>query len=178
MWRSQFLFGIGRLFDLGPLGLVKLPAFFATLKLAVACICALHIADRVRCFKRGQPNSEILEAGPILIVLISIVSVGPASWAHSADLMREHTYQLLLAALATGLCIFERVYAHRAETTEPSRSPRSMRPRHKRFLVFTLDVIGSGDACAGYCDCACCGACGSVWYGSLRTNTWHSSMRS
>ena len=49
VWRSQFLFGIGRLFDLGPVGLVKLSAFFATLKLAVACICALHIADRARC---------------------------------------------------------------------------------------------------------------------------------
>jgi hypothetical protein len=27
VWRSQFLFGIGRLFDLGPVGLVKLAAF-------------------------------------------------------------------------------------------------------------------------------------------------------
>ena len=120
VWRSQFLFGIGRLFDLGPVGLVKLAAFFATLKLAVACICALHIADRARCFMRGQPNSEILEAGLILVVLISIASVGPASWAHSADLMREHTYQLLFAAIATGLCIFERSYASRAETKPQS----------------------------------------------------------
>jgi hypothetical protein len=55
--------------------------------------------------------------------LISIVSVGPASWAQSADLMREHTYQLLLAALATGLCIFERVYPHRTEATEPKAQP-------------------------------------------------------
>jgi hypothetical protein len=123
VWRSQFLFGIGRLFDLGPLGLIKLAAFFATLKLAVACVCALHIADRVRCFMHGQPNSEILEAGLILVVLISIVSAGPASWAQSADLMREHTYQLLLAALATGLCIFERVYAHRTGATGPKAQP-------------------------------------------------------
>lgn len=75
VWRSQFLFGIGRLFDLSPVGLVKLAAFFATLKLAVAFICALHFADRARCFMRGQPNSEILEAGLILVVLISIASV-------------------------------------------------------------------------------------------------------
>jgi hypothetical protein len=74
--RSQFLFGIGRVFDLSPTGLIKLAAFFATLKLAVACICALHIADRARCFMRGQPNSEILEAGLILVVMISIASVG------------------------------------------------------------------------------------------------------
>ena len=112
--RSQFLFSIGRVFGLGPIGVVKLAAFFATLKLAVACICALHIADRARCFMGGEPNSEILEAGLILVVLISIASVGPASWTHSTDLMREHTYQLLFAALATGLCIFERRHAQRA----------------------------------------------------------------
>ena len=123
MWRSQYLFGIGRVFDLGPIGLVKLAAFFATLKLAVACICALHIADRVRCFMRGQPNSDILEAGLILVVLISIVSVGPASWVHSPDLMREHIAQLLFAAVATGLCIFERVYAHRIEASEAKPQP-------------------------------------------------------
>ena len=95
---------------------------------------------------RGQPNSEILEAGLILVVLISIASVGPASWAHSADLMREHTYQLLFAAIATGLCIFERSYAHRAETSKPGRSPRSMRPRQKRVLDFTFDAAGLSDA--------------------------------
>jgi hypothetical protein len=121
VWRSQFLFGIGRLFDLGPIGLVKLAAFFATLKLAVACICALHLADRAR--MRGQPSSEILEAGLILVVLISIVSVGPASWAGSTDLMREHTYQLVFAALATGLCIFERSHAERNEAAEPGSQP-------------------------------------------------------
>lgn len=123
VWRSQFLFGIGRLFDLGPVGLVKLAAFFGTLKLAVACICALHIADRVRCFMRRQPNSEILEGGLILVVVISIISVGPASWTHSIDLMREHTYQLLFAALATGLCIFERAYAERAATAHVKSQP-------------------------------------------------------
>jgi hypothetical protein len=122
VWRSQFLFGIGRLFDLGPTGLVKLAAFFATLKLAVACICALHIADRARSLTRGQPNSEILEAGLILVVLISIASVGPASWAQSIDLMREHTYQLLFAALAVGLCIFERSHRAKTKEAEPQRA--------------------------------------------------------
>jgi hypothetical protein len=116
VWRSQFVFAIGRWFGLGPIGLIKLAAFFGALKLAVACICAWHIADRIRCWTRGEANSEILEAGLILVVAISIVSVGPASWSYNTDLMREHTYQLLFAALATGLCIFERSNARRAES--------------------------------------------------------------
>jgi len=115
VWRSQFIFGLGRVFGLGPTGLIKLAAFFGTLKLAVACICAVHIVDRYRCMTKGQANSEILEAGLILVVLISIAAVGPAVWSHSADLVREHTVQLLFAALATGLCIVERSYARRAD---------------------------------------------------------------
>jgi hypothetical protein len=78
----------------------------------------LHIADRFRSLSRGQANSEILEAGLILIVAISIVSVGPAFFRDGAELIREHTLPLLLAALATGLCIFERSYAQRTKSAE------------------------------------------------------------
>ena len=117
-WRSQFVFVIGRYFGLGPIGLIKLAAFFAALKLAVACICALHIADRVRCWTRDEANSEILEAALILVVAISIASVGPASWSNNASLMREHMFQLLFAAIATGLCIFERSNSRRVENAE------------------------------------------------------------
>lgn len=48
-----------------------------------------------------------------------LTSVGPASWTHSTDLMREHTYQLLFAALATGLCIYERSFVQRAADPKP-----------------------------------------------------------
>src|SRR5262245_43033389 len=118
VWRSQFIFAIGSLLGLGPIGLIKLAAFFGALKLAVACICVIHIADRFRSLSRGQANSEILEAGLILIVAISIVSVGPASFRDGGELIREHTLPLLLAALATGLCIFERNYAQRIKNAE------------------------------------------------------------
>jgi hypothetical protein len=115
IWRSQFVFSIGSLFALTPIGLIKLAAFFGTMKLAVACICGLHILDRARHITRGQANSDVLEAGLILIVLITIASIGPASWAHNTDLVREYWLQLLFASLATGLCILERHYARPAE---------------------------------------------------------------
>ena len=37
-WRSQFVFVIGGMLGLAPLGLIKLAAFFAVLKLAIAFI--------------------------------------------------------------------------------------------------------------------------------------------
>jgi len=126
VWRSQYIFVIGRAFGLGPIGLIKLAAFFGALKLAVAGICAIHIADRVRCWTRGEANSEILEAGLMLVVVISIASVGPASWVNSVSLMREHAFQLLFAALATGLCIFERSNARRATQTETNPGAKTV----------------------------------------------------
>ena len=94
VWRSQFVFGIGRVLGLGPIGLIKLAAFFGTLKLAVAVICAVHIVDRLRCLAGGKPASEVLEGGLILVVLVTIASVGPAVWSHNTDLVREQVIQL------------------------------------------------------------------------------------
>jgi hypothetical protein len=117
--RSQFIFVIGHLFGLEPVGLIKLAAFLATLKLAAASICAVHLFDRMRTVFGGTADTDILEAGLILIVIISIVSVGPAVWAHDAALLREHVIQLLLAAVATGLCLVERNHAEVDEADMP-----------------------------------------------------------
>jgi hypothetical protein len=114
VWRSQYVFTLGHLMGLAPLGLLKLAAFFATLKLAVAVICAVHIADRFRCLMRGDANIEVLEAGLILVVAISILTVGPAVWSQNVDLVREYLVQLVLAGLAAALCLLERGYARKA----------------------------------------------------------------
>ncbi len=119
VWRSQFVFEIGRLFGLAPVGLIKLAAFFATLKLAVAGICAVHIVDRFRNLRGGKANTEIFEAALMLVVLISIASVGPAIWSHNADLVREQTIQLMLAGVAAGFGILERRYDRAAEAAAP-----------------------------------------------------------
>jgi hypothetical protein len=117
VWRSQFIFGIGSIFGLSPIGLIKLAAFFGAVKLAVAVVCAAHILDRLRSLAGGKPDSEILEGGLILVVLISIVSVGPAVWSHNAGLVREATIQLALAAIATALSLLE--HGNSAETVKP-----------------------------------------------------------
>jgi hypothetical protein len=124
VWRSQFVFAIGSWFSLGPIGLLKLAAFIGALKLAVAGICAVHILDRLRTLFGGKADSEVLEGGLILVVLICIASVGPAVWSQSAELVREDTIQLTLAAIATALCIVERNYHERAtEHTDPGAVP-------------------------------------------------------
>ncbi|MEI9805083.1 MAG: hypothetical protein WDN48_12285 [Pseudolabrys sp.] len=118
VWRSQYVFGIGALFGFGPMALMKLAAFFGTLKLAAAVICAIHIVDRFRGLAGSGANSEILEGGLILVVLITIASAGPALWSHNTDLVRDSAIQLAFAALATALCMVERSYARSAENDE------------------------------------------------------------
>lgn len=120
VWRSQFVFGLGRVLGLEPMGLIKLAAFFGVLKLAVAAICAVHVADRFRSLAGGKANSEVLEGGLILVVLVCIASAAPAVWSHNADVVRDNVLQLSLAALAVALCIVERNFVREDETTEPA----------------------------------------------------------
>jgi len=111
VWHSQFVFGVGRIFHLGPIGLIKLAVFFAVMKLAAAAVFAIHIADRLRSLAGGKVNKEILESGLILVVLISSVSVAPALVSKNFELVHEQTIDLLLAGLAAALTIIERNYA-------------------------------------------------------------------
>ena len=67
----------------------------------------------------------------MLVVLITIASAGPAMWSHNTDLVREQVIQLLLAALATALCIVERSYRQKASEHDPR--PRSPRPTGTPF---------------------------------------------
>ena len=116
VWHAQIVFDIGRYAGLGPVGLLKLAAFFAAVKVAVAGFCALHIIDRFRTFTGGKARAEILEGALIVVVVLSIVSAGPAVWSHNAELLRESVIQLALAAVATGLCLIE----HRFERKDDS----------------------------------------------------------
>jgi hypothetical protein len=124
VWRSQFVFGIGRTLGLGPLGLIQLAAFFGTLKLAVAVVCGIHIVDRLRSLAGGKPASEILEGGMALVVLISVASAGPAIWSHNNELLRDQVIQLVLAGLAVALCMVERNYRRDSDLVESVKMPQ------------------------------------------------------
>ena len=128
VWRSQFVFDAGRLLHLSPMGIVKLAAFIAAMKLAVAGICAVHIVDRFRSFVGGNADPQILEGALIIIIVFSFLSVAPAVWSSNAEIVREYAIQILLACLALALCIAERnvlampIVEPEAEGEEPPRA--------------------------------------------------------
>ena len=126
---SQFVFGVGRLFRLGPEGLIKLAAFFGVMKLATAAVFAVHVADRLRSLVAGgKANAEILEAGLILVVLLSIAAVAPALMSHNLGLVQQQTIELLLAGLAAALTIIERSDAAAEESRVRDRGRGRSRP--------------------------------------------------
>jgi len=121
VWRSQVVFGIGRYIGLGPEGLLRLAAALGAMKLAIAGVCAIHVFDRLRrVFAGNTPANEMLETALILAVGISIVSVVPAIWSQNADLMREQTVQLVLAAVTGVFCIIERKKAEQSAKAAPA----------------------------------------------------------
>lgn len=108
VWHAQLVFDVGRLFGLAPVGVIKLAAFVAAMKLAIAAICGVHIVDRFRSFAGGQADPQILEGALIVVVVFGFLSVAPAVWSSNAEVVREYAMQILLACLALALCIAER----------------------------------------------------------------------
>ena len=117
VWRAQFLFGIGRVFGLYPDALIRLAIFFGVMKLTVAGVCGVHVVDRIRTLIIGKANTEIFEAGLIMVTLLSLAAVIPALWMQNMDVVRDETIQMLLAAIAAALCVIERTDVNAAANT-------------------------------------------------------------
>jgi hypothetical protein len=115
VWRSQLVFTAARLLHLDPLGVIKLAAFVAAMKVAVAGICGVHLVDRFRSFVGGSADPQILEGALIIIVVFGFFSVAPAVWSANPEIVREYAMQILLACLGLALCIVERHLARSIE---------------------------------------------------------------
>jgi hypothetical protein len=106
---ARAVYDIGRLFDFGPAGLVKLAAFLGALKLTVAAVFALHLADRFRPNRAGDINHELLDAGALLAVGTTFVLAMPALLEATPQFLAPHRPALWLAGLAATLSMIERV---------------------------------------------------------------------
>ena len=115
IWNSQFFYTLGRVFGLTPVGLVKLAAFIATVKLVASAFCAVHVIDRAR----GAERPELFEGALFLIVAVAFLSVTPAVLSQGGDIVGEQVLQLGFALFAIALCVAERMIDRRAEEGRP-----------------------------------------------------------
>jgi hypothetical protein len=111
IWHSQFVFALGHFFGLTPVGMLKLAAFIAAVKLVAAGICAVHAVDRAR----GAPRLELLEGALMLIAPIALLSIAPAAWSSGGGIAGEQVLQVGLALFGIALCAAERMLDRRAE---------------------------------------------------------------
>jgi len=107
-WHSQAVYWVARWFGFGPQGLLQLAAAYGIVKFAVAGVFVVHLLDRVRCWRSGTPDMDVLEMALFLVVIVSIVTVAPAIWQHDPTLIRSCTMNLVFASLAAALVAIER----------------------------------------------------------------------
>lgn len=121
VWRSQMIFVLGHMFGFGPVGVVKLAAFLAAVKLVAAAFCGLHALDRAR----GHSRTELLEGALLVIGAVAAAGCASAMWSHSNELFRESTMQLALAAVGIALCMVERALNHADEVEAAPLMPEA-----------------------------------------------------
>jgi hypothetical protein len=126
---ARAVYDIGRIAALGPDGLVRLAAFLGALKLAVAVVFALHLADRVRPFRRATISHELLDAGALLAVCVTFIVAMPALLESTPQFLAPHRPALWLAGLAATLGMIERV----AETERPNSAAIGVSPAITAF---------------------------------------------
>lgn len=105
---ARVVYGAGRLFGLGPTGLVNAAAFFAALKLTVAIVFILLLADRVRCLRGDKPDHEMVQAALLLLLFSAELAGVAAALGGAKNVVSLPSLQLFLAGTITALSLFER----------------------------------------------------------------------
>lgn len=106
---SRAVYDIARVFGFGPTGIVMLAAFLGALKLAVATVFALHIADRIRGLGGSAIDHELFDAAIVLAVVSTFIAALPALLEATPQYLAQHRPALWLAGLAATLSVIERV---------------------------------------------------------------------
>jgi len=107
--RSQEVYSIGRLLSLSLTGLIRVAAFIATVKLAVALVFAFHLVERARTLAGSKLSYDILEAGLILAALLIVgTTIAPLA-EDNGGLILLNALHLLLLAVTTALVAIERL---------------------------------------------------------------------
>ena len=116
---ARAVYDIGQVAGLGPDGLVRLAAFLGALKLAVAVVFALYLANRFNPYRRSELDHDLLDAAALLAVCATAIAALPALLEATPQLLAPHRPALWLAGLAATLSMIERLVE--SEQLEPAK---------------------------------------------------------
>jgi hypothetical protein len=114
---ARIVYGIGRMANLGPEGLMRSAAFFGALKLGVATIFVIYLVHRLTGLGQGIPEHDLLEAGLVLVVVTVGALALPAFLQDAGIVLNQFRVPLWLVGLAATLTMVER-----AAQNEPART--------------------------------------------------------
>lgn len=106
---SNLVHGIGRLSGVTAQGLFSLAAFFGGVYLTIAVVFMLHLASRTGALRGGRVSHDLLDAGLILVVLVTIVAATPAIMKGATEILVQERLPLWLVGLAATLSMIERL---------------------------------------------------------------------
>ncbi len=115
---ANLVHGIGQLTGLTGHGLYSLAAFFGGFYLTVSVVLTLHIATRIGALHGGRVSHDLLDAGLILVVFVTIVAATPAILKGATEILAQERLPLWLVGLAATLSMIERL--PETETIRPN----------------------------------------------------------
>ena len=124
-----------------PDGLVRLAAFLGALKLAVAVVFALYLANRFNPYRRSELDHDLLDAAALLAVCATAIVALPALLEATPQLLAPHRPALWLAGLAATLSMIERLVE--SEQLEPATVTvrAALPPRRGRVSALRWDYL-------------------------------------
>jgi hypothetical protein len=121
---AGLVFGIGRVLGIAGQGLSNVAGFFGGFYLTIAVVFTLYLASRIGALRGGRVSHDLLDAGMILVVLVTMVAATPAILAGATDILVQERLPLWLVGLAATLSMIERLPETDPETIRPNFAER------------------------------------------------------
>jgi hypothetical protein len=117
---ASLIYGLGRLFAVTGEGLFSLAGFFGGLYLTISLVFIMHLASRIGALRGGSVSHDLLDAGLILVVMVTLVTATPLILKGATDILVQERLPLWLVGLAATLSMIERLPDTKAESIRPN----------------------------------------------------------
>jgi hypothetical protein len=137
---ASLVYSLGRLVSVADQGLFRIAGLFGGVYLTISAVFVLHLASRIA-GHRGPMLHDLLDAGLILVVLVTMVAATPSILSGATDIMVLERLPLWLVGLAATLSMIERLPETDVATMKPNFAERrwmrfaARRERAERTIV-------------------------------------------
>lgn len=117
---ASLVYGFGRLFAITGERLFSLAGFMGGLYLTISVVFVMHLASRIGALRGGRVSHDLLDAGLILVVLVTLVAATPLILKGATEILVQERLPLWLVGLAATLSMIERLPDAKVETLRPN----------------------------------------------------------